>query len=86
MFSQINMWLGAGAGAVLALGLSWGYNIFIDNPSIVRETTQRVEAESRLKTLTAINEVSDEAQRARAKRRFCIDSGGVFSFSTGECR
>jgi hypothetical protein len=86
MFGSINMWVGAAAGAALAVGAAWLYNVAIDNPSIVRETTVRVEAAARTRTLEAISEVTDEAQRARAMRRFCRDSGQLYNFATGKCR
>lgn len=86
MFSQLNLWLGAGAGALVAFGLGWGYNTLIDNPSVVRETTAKVEAAAQARTLAAINEVNDDAERARAMRRYCRDSGRLYDFSTGKCR
>lgn len=86
MFGNINMWVGAAAGAALVGIVGWGYNALVDNPSVVRETTQRVQLESRVKTLTAINEVTDAAQKARAMRRFCRDDGRVYDFTTGQCR
>lgn len=86
MFSQLNLWLGAGAGITVALVLGWSYNVLIDNPSVVRETTIEVEARARAVTLAAINEVSDEAERARAMRRYCRDTERLYNFSTGQCR
>ena len=86
MFGGLNTYLGAAAGVALAAALGWGYNTLIDNPSVVRETTVKVEAEARARTYAAINEVNDEAERARAMRRFCRDSGKLYNFETGECR
>lgn len=86
MFGQLNLWLGAGAGAALMLVTAWGYDKLVDDPLVVRETTAQVEAKARELTLNAINEVTDEAQRARAMRRYCLDSGRMYSFSTGKCR
>lgn len=81
MFSSINLWLGAVAGAALIGSLAWVYNSVIDNPSVEREALNR----ARLQTLNAINEVSDVAQRARAMRRFCRDSGKLYDFGSGKC-
>lgn len=86
MFSSINTLFGVAVGATLLLGVAWLYNSYIDNPSIVRETTVRVESEARGRTLAAINEVTDAAQRARAMRRYCRDSGRLYDFQTGKCR
>lgn len=86
MLTQLNLWAGAAAGAVLVGAVLFGYNVLVDNPSVVRETTTKVEARAREITLTAINEVSDEAQRARAMRRYCRDNGMQFDFAAGSCR
>lgn len=86
MFGTFNMWLGAAAGAALVGVVGLGYNAFIDNPSVVRETTAKVEAEAVARTLAAINEVNDNAERARAMRRYCLDGGKLYNFETGECR
>ena len=86
MFPQLKLWLGVAAGVSGAVVLGLAYNTFIDNPSIVRETTVKVEAQARENTLRAIGEVTDEAQRARAMRRYCIDNGRVYDFQTGKCR
>jgi hypothetical protein len=86
MFSQINLWIGAAGGAALISVLGFGYNTLIENPSIVRETTIAVEAEARERTVQAIMEVTDEAQRARAMRRYCLDGGKLYDFPTGQCR
>lgn len=75
--------MAAGASAAIFLALS--YNALVDNPSVVRETTAKVEAAARERTLSAINEVTDAAQKARAMRRFCRDSGKLYDFSTGRC-
>jgi hypothetical protein len=86
MFGSLYMYAGAAVGAVLAGVLAFGYNEIFDNPSVVRETTTKVEAQARERTLSAINEVTDEAQRGRAMRRFCLDSGKLYNFETGKCR
>lgn len=86
MLGQLSLWLGAGAGVAAALALAWTYNVLVDNPSVVRETTKVVEAQAVARTQAAIGEVSDVAQRARAMRRYCIDSGMQYDFTTGKCR
>lgn len=86
MFTQLNLWIGAAGGATFMLVLAFTYNQLIDNPAVVRETTVKVEAEARANTFKAINEVSDAAEKARAMRRYCIDSGMQYDFSSGKCR
>jgi hypothetical protein len=86
MFGSLNLYAGAAAGVALAAVVGWGYNTLIDNPSVVRETTVKVEAEARERTYAAINEVNNEAERARAMRRFCRDSGKLYDFETNKCR
>lgn len=86
MFTQLNLWLGVAAGAVAALGVAWLYNTVIDNPSVKREAIAIAEAQAKARTEAAIGEVSDVAQRARAMRRYCIDSGLRYDFTTGKCR
>lgn len=80
------MGIGMVAGAVLLGVLGAGYNKFVDNPSVVRETTAKVEAAAQARTIAAINEVTDVAQRARAMRRLCRDTGKLYDFETGKCR
>jgi len=85
MFASVNMWIGAAAGAALVAAGAWLYDTAVDDPSVVRETTIKVEAEARERTYAAINEVNDEAERARAMRRFCRESGKLYDFETGKC-
>lgn len=82
----LNMYVGAAAGAALMFIVAMGYNALVDNPSVVRETTVRVEAEARERTYAAINEVNDDAERARAMRRYCRDGGKLYDFTTNQCR
>lgn len=86
MLTQINLWIGALAGAALIGVLGVVYNAFIENPSIIRETTIAVEEKARRQTIQAIMEVTDEAQRARAMRRYCLDGGKLYDFATRQCR
>lgn len=83
---NISMIVGAVAGAALIGAVGYGYNEFFDNPAVVRETTVKVEAAAQARTLAAINEVTDVAQRARAMRRLCRDTDRLYDFSTGKCR
>lgn len=86
MFGSINMWLGAGAGAALALVLGYAYNGLIDNPAVEREARAAALAQAQINTYKAISEVRNEADKARALLRYCRDTGRVYDFSAGECR
>lgn len=83
---NISMIVGAIAGAALIGAVGYGYNEWFDNPAVVRETTVKVEAAAQARTLAAINEVTDVAQKARAMRRLCRDTGKLYDFETGKCR
>jgi hypothetical protein len=37
------------------------------------------------RTERAINELANEADQARLRRRLCLDRGGVWSFANNEC-
>lgn len=85
MFGNVNMWIGAAAGAALVAIVGWGYNALIENPMIEAAAVKRANLEAENKTLKAINEVTDNAQKARAMRRYCTDNGRLYSFRTGKC-
>ncbi|HEX9430265.1 MAG TPA: hypothetical protein VF944_07775 [Candidatus Bathyarchaeia archaeon] len=86
MFPNINTYIGVAVGVGVSMGLAWGYNVLVDNPSVVRETTAKVEAAAQARTLAAISEVTDASQKARAMRRLCRDTGKLYNFETGKCR
>jgi hypothetical protein len=90
ILSGISGTVGAIAGAVLGGLVVFGglstYNALIENPSIRKETTAIVEAKARQQTEAAINEVDDQAERARAMRRHCRDIGVLYNSATGKCR
>jgi uncharacterized protein YcfJ len=44
---------------------------------------ERIAAQAR--TEAAINEVQDQAERARAQRRLCVDGGGVWDHARLRC-
>jgi hypothetical protein len=84
--SKLTALAGAVAGGLIAFGVFSAYNALIDNPSIRKAERTVVEAEARQRTIDAINEITDIAERARAMRRYCLDSGMQYSVATGKCR
>lgn len=86
MFNWLNLGVGGIAGAVLAFGTLSAYNGLIENPRIRAETRAIVNAESVKLTQQAINEVSSDADKARAMRKFCRDSGMQYDFARIACR
>ncbi len=85
MFNIGNI-VGLAAGALIMLGLAAAYDAIWDDPRVRADATAIAEAEARKRTETAINEVQDDAEKARAMRRYCRDSGSLYDFSTGRCR
>lgn len=86
IFNWLNIGVGGVVGAVLAFGTLSAYNGLIENPRIRSETRAIVNAENAKLTQAAINEVSSDAEKARAMRRFCRDSGLQYDFARIECR
>lgn len=82
--------LGAGIGFIVGMMVAGAvlsaYNRFIENPRIRHETEVRVSAEMTANFFNAMGDLTDAAEKARASRRFCLDSGRVFDIATGDCR
>lgn len=74
--------LAAIGGAVLAFMVFMTWNTLWDNPRV------RDEAEAKLTANfhKAIGELGNEADNARARRRLCVSTNGMWNFETGECR
>lgn len=81
MIGGLTTWLGAIGGAAAAIAVAWTYNVVIDNPSVVKET----ENVMMIKTYKAIGEIRNEADKARAMRRYCVESGKLYNFAENRC-
>lgn len=68
----------------LAFGVVFGINSLYKSGYSAGVAVERVQALKR--TEEAINEVKDRAERARAMRRYCHDSGMQYDFATVKCR
>lgn len=73
-----------GAAAAASAVLAWA--VFIHGPAQHEAGGLAKAAELTAATNAAIMELSDEADRARVRRRLCIERGGLYSFASGECR
>lgn len=76
-----------GAALVVALLLSGGAYVWgrLDGKALTGAAVERALAEARQSTENAINELADEADKARVRRRLCIGGGGVWSFANNKC-
>lgn len=81
MIGDLKALLAAMGGAAAAVAVAWTYNVVIDNPSVVKQA----EAVIAVNTYKAIGEIRNDADKARAMRRFCHESGRVYNFATVEC-
>lgn len=75
--------IGAGVGAGLAIAAL--YVLLFHDPQVRAQTRTIVEAEAEQRTKEALNAVSDDAERARAMRRYCADRGLLYDFAAGKC-
>lgn len=73
-----------GVVIVAALALVYGVNRLYQNGYNAGAAVERVAGAKR--TEDAINEVKDQAERARAMRRYCRDSGMQYDFAAVKCR
>lgn len=78
--------IGAAAGGALVFALGSAYVWLQVIPTTRAETRTIVEAEARQKTEAAIDAVNNDAERARAMRRYCTSLGLQYNFDTGKCR
>lgn len=86
LFDYAKMTAAALAGAAVMFGAATIYNVAFDNPAIRRETRALVEVEAERRTFDAIKTVSDDAEKARALRRYCGSVGLHYDFAANQCR
>ncbi len=73
---------GAAAGFLGCLSI----NALVWQPSAEREARDAERASLQAATNIAIGELSNEADKARVRRRLCIERGGLYLNASGECR
>jgi|GEM_PF-2475275 len=72
---------GAGIGFVACLTI----NALLWAPVAEREAREAERASMQAATTKAIGELTNEADKARVRRRLCIERGLLYSNRTGEC-
>lgn len=73
---------GAAAGFLACLSI----NALIWQPAAEREARAAERTSLTAITNIAIGELSNEADKARVRRRLCVERGGLHLNATGECR
>jgi hypothetical protein len=74
-----------GAGGVAGFALCLTLNAIFWQPAAEREAREAERASMQAATSKAIGELSNEADKARVRRRLCIERGLLYSNRTGEC-
>ena len=71
----------------LALGalIGFGLCVLLYVPGAVSDAREAEAARLTAATNTAIGELTNEADKARVRRRLCLDSGGVYIHQTSQC-
>jgi hypothetical protein len=78
-------------GLKIAGGVALGFaacltiNALFWQPAAEREAREAERASLQAATSKAIGELSNEADKARVRRRLCIERGLLYSNRTGEC-
>ena len=87
MFTQVNLWIGAVAGAAACALLTSLYIILIHDPMTRAETRSLIEAQARERAMVLIEKASkDHAEiSAMDKSGACIELGGKWVPDPGRC-
>jgi len=86
LLDYLKMAAGAVAGAALMYAALAVYAATVHDPSIRRAERATVEAEAAQKTLDALKEVGNAAEKDRAMLRYCRDDGRVYDFASHKCK
>ena len=78
-------WIKIGGGAAAGFVVCLSINALIWQPAAEREARAAERASLQAATTIAIGEISNEADKARVRRRLCIERGGLYLNATGEC-
>lgn len=87
MFTQLNLWVGAGVGAILMLGASTLYMKTIHDPQVRAETRTLIEAQARERAMELIQQASKDHEEISSMdmRSMCIELGGKWVHDKGTC-
>lgn len=77
LFDLLKIGVGAAVGFVLCM--------LLYVPGAVSDARDAEAARLTAATNTAIGELTNEADKARVRRRLCLDAGGVYLHETGQC-
>ena len=77
LFDLLKLSVGAAVGFALCM--------LLYVPGAVREAREAEAARLTAATNTAIGELTNEADKARVRRRLCIERGGMYLHETGQC-
>ena len=86
MFSDIKAIAVGAASAFAGATLMFAYASIFIVPAERREANQIAKSDMIQKFKEASNEIASDAEKFRARRLACRAAGGVFDFSTGDCR
>lgn len=79
-------WMKIAGGAAAGFLACLTVNALIWQPMAEREARAAERATLQAATNIAIGELSNEADKARVRRRLCVERGGLYLNTTGECR
>ena len=82
MFNTLSLIAGGIAGAVVIFFALMVYDSWVDDPAVEKAVEDKIT----IRTLEAFNDISSEADRARAGLRFCRDSGKLYDFARNQCK
>ena len=74
--------VGGAAGIALALAYTSVFTV----PAAKREAAKIAQSQMLEKFKEASDEIASDAEKFRARRLACRAAGGVFDFSSGDCR
>jgi hypothetical protein len=86
MFNPALRFVPYGVGAVAGIILAIAYTSIFTIPAAKREAAKVAQAEMIEKFKEVSNELASDAEKFRANRLACRAVGGVFDFSSGDCK
>lgn len=86
MFIPALRFIPYGVGAVAGIILAIAYTSIFTIPAAKREAAKVAQAEMIEKFKEVSNELASDAEKFRANRLACRAVGGVFDFSSGDCK
>lgn len=85
ILDYVKLGVGAVAGIAITITLGGLWLWTIHDPEVRAQNTAVVQAANNKLTQEAIDEVSGQADKARAMRKYCASVGGVYDFAAVKC-